>query len=178
MRGDPRSYTSLFPPLVLTMAATDTSKVQKAKNNGKNAIMHVKGENEQVSLEQALEALRQAQALLDAYRDPDAPWQDPVILLNQTAAALDEAALATRHNDDDNVHTHTEDNQLVLAVRQLSEPVIQGHQAILDATQQVVAGTRPAELWNPNTLSMRHTREPVETMHSSFNRIFRIKRLT
>jgi len=110
--------------------------------------MHVKDENDNVSLENALQALAEAQTMLVAYSDTYTEWQDPVKLLKKTAAALDEAALALR-KDDANEKAQSQQEALVA---QLSQQVMQGRQAILDATQQVVAGTRPTELWNPNTL--------------------------
>lgn len=117
--------------------------------------MQVKNENETVQLETALAALKEAQGLLDAYRDADTAWQDPVELLNTTASALDDAALAMRNDgaSADKEHVQDKKNQaLISAVEELSQQIIKDRQAILDATQQVIAGTRPTELWNPKTL--------------------------
>mmetsp|Transcript_20855 Transcript_20855/g.37880 ORF Transcript_20855/g.37880 Transcript_20855/m.37880 type:complete len:305 (+) Transcript_20855:126-1040(+) len=112
--------------------------------------MLVKNEQDTVSFENAIAALREAETILSAYGDADSPWQDPVELLNKTAVALDEAALATRKDGGKNVSAQTSDE--AATIKELSARVIKGRQSILDATQKVVAGSRPAELWNPNTL--------------------------
>lgn len=112
--------------------------------------MLVKNEQDTVSFENAIAALREAETILSAYGDADSPWQDPVELLNKTAVALDEAALATRNDGGKDVSSQTSDQ--AATIKELSGRVIKGRQSILDATQKVVAGSRPAELWNPNTL--------------------------
>ena len=111
--------------------------------------MLVKNEEEHVSLENAVAALQEAQTILSEHRNADSPWQDPVELLNKTAAALDEAALATR-NDGGKESTFSSHD--AARINELSAQVMQGRQSILDATQKVISGSRPAELWNPNTL--------------------------
>lgn len=132
-----------------TMGATDTTKTLQTRVSTENEeIMHVRGENEKVSLARALRSLQQAQSLLDDYGDSEKEWQDPVELLNTTALALDEAALALKTHD----AIVDADKQQAAQLHELSEQVIRGRQAILDSTQQVVAGNRPTELWNPNTL--------------------------
>lgn len=130
------------------MAAKDLTKEPQATSPGNNKEMHIKDENAQVSVERALEALKEAQRLLEAHHDTNTEWQDPVVLLNTTAAALDEAALALRKDDGKD----KPQNDQAAMVSDLSQQIIRGRQNILDATQKVVSGTRPAELWNPNTL--------------------------
>lgn len=134
------------------MAAMDKAKEPQANASEKSTEMQVKNENANVSVENAIEALKEAQALLAAYRDADSHWQDPVQLLNTTAAALDEAALATRKDGGKEFLNARSADEQVKLMGELSQSVIKERQEILDATQKVVAGSRPAELWNPNTL--------------------------
>lgn len=154
------------------MAAMDKTKEPQANDSAelKNEIMHVKPEDANVSLENAVTALKEAQGLLEAYHDADTTWQDPVELLNKTAAALDEAALATRQ---DGKESNAQSDKAIVSIGELSQEVIKERQAILDATQKVVAGTRPAELWNPNILIVyaSHTMTSREYAHEFQSRL-------
>jgi sulfite reductase alpha subunit-like flavoprotein len=108
--------------------------------------MLVKGEDDTVSLREALEALSDAVDLLDRARLKTEAWQDPVQLLDTTARSLDDAALALKITEKEQAQTEEELMEALL-VEHKSQEVVAGRQAILNATATVfaIAPTVPAD---------------------------------
>lgn len=102
--------------------------------------MQVKAENGSVSLTEALEEMNRAVNLLETARLKTEAWHDPVQLLDSTAHALDDAALALRETDKQPTRSLTEEEFLqVLLLQQQCQQVMARRQSILDATAAVLA---------------------------------------
>jgi sulfite reductase alpha subunit-like flavoprotein len=117
-----------------------------APTTKEDAGIQVKDENAEVSLDQALAALSRAQNLLDSSKKKSEEWHNPLELLDETAAALDEAALALKcyeflpdqENDEETI-------MQVLLIQQLAESVVTSRNSILNASNQFMAGNKTWE---------------------------------
>jgi sulfite reductase alpha subunit-like flavoprotein len=103
--------------------------------------MLVKAENESVSLTKALEEMSRAVDLLKTARLKTEAWHDPVQLLDSTAHALDDAALALKTTETETTNNSLMEEEFLqaLLLKQQCEQVIAGRQAILTATAIVLA---------------------------------------
>ncbi len=128
----------------LRVMASKNKNITMALADGAPSGLQVKDQNEVVSLQQALDDLNKAKDLLKSFKDKNERWQNPLELLDITAAALDEAGLALRHIDDN--EQDEEEIMKVLLVQQLAESVSRGRLAILEGTHGVVSGKRPDEI--------------------------------
>jgi sulfite reductase alpha subunit-like flavoprotein len=125
------------------MAPFSPTSTVPPRSSSIGSIMLVKAEHESVSLTEALEEVSGAVHLLETARLKTEAWHDPVQLLDSTAHALDDAALALKVTEKEKAHTEEELIQSLL-VEKKSEQVIAGRQAILDATAPVFSSTLPA----------------------------------
>jgi sulfite reductase alpha subunit-like flavoprotein len=106
--------------------------------------MLVKAEHESVSLMEALEEVSRALDLLETAHLKTEAWHDPVQLLDSTAHALDDAALALKKTEIETANSLTEEEFLqALLLQQQCQQVMAGRQAILNATAIVLA--RPTD---------------------------------